>query len=318
MATVNDFYEQWRNDEPYILAHSSGSTGAPKPIRLLKDDMRASARATNKRFGITAVSVLALPLSVDYIAGKMMCVRAIEAGCALVEMPVSNQLDLTRDLDITGYFDLLAIVPSQADCLIANPHWAKGVRNIIVGGAPLSAERARGLIEAGYGNVYSTYGMTETCSHVALADIRDPENIYHAMPGIAFTVDNHDCLVIEASAFSFGRLVTNDVVTLLDSQSFIWRGRYDNVINSGGIKISAEQIEKMLSPYIASEFYVVAYPDDKWGEVPALVFKGSDSDIETIRCAINHIPDKRLRPKHIIPLPTLPHTPNGKIIRRRV
>lgn len=312
MATVTDFINEWRNDKPYILAHSSGSTGAPKPIRLLKDDMRASARATNMRFGINGDSILALPLSVDYIAGKMMCVRAVEAECALVEMPVSNELVISRPID------LLAIVPSQADSLIANPQWAKMVRNTIVGGAPLSAERALGLIDAGYNNVYSTYGMTETCSHVALADIRDAENVYHAMPGITFMVDNRDCLVIEAPGFSFGRLVTNDVVTLLDTQSFIWRGRYDNVINSGGIKISAEQIEKMLAPYIASEFYVVAYPDDKWGEVPAIVFQGSDSDIETIRCAIAHIPDKRLHPRHIIPLPILPHTANGKIIRKRI
>ena len=105
MAEINDFIREWESDCDYIVAHTSGSTGTPKEIRLPKSDMRVSAKATNSRFGITRRSVIAAPLSVDYIAGKMMCVRAIEAGCELLEMPVSNKVIIDRRID------LLAIVP---------------------------------------------------------------------------------------------------------------------------------------------------------------------------------------------------------------
>lgn len=308
MATVSDFYKEWYSPCPYVIAHTSGSTGKPKEIRLLKDDMRASARATNCHFGINSTSILGLPLSVDYIAGKMMCVRAIEAGCQLLEMPVSNTISLDCDID------LLSVVPSQTDSLIARPSLAAKIKYAIIGGAPLSKERKRALVSAGY-HAYSSYGMTETCSHVALAEVTDDEAVYRAMPGISFSTDERGCLVITAPHFSFGRLVTNDIVTLLDSGSFLWRGRYDNVINSGGIKIAAEELEALLSELLAHELYVVACPDEKWGQVPALVFCGDEFEIEPVRRLIGENVDKIRQPKVIIAVGKLPRTANGKILR---
>ncbi len=309
MATVSDFYKEWLSPTPYVIAHTSGSTGIPKEIRLLKDDMIASAKATNLRFCIDSASVLALPLSVDYIAGKMMCVRALEARCKLLELPVSNTL--TIDCDI----DLLSIVPSQADCLIEHPEYALRIKNVLVGGAALSAERAKNLVNAGY-KVYSSYGMTETCSHVALADLSSAEPVYHAMPGITFAIDSRDCLVIKAPAFSFGNLVTNDVVRLIDDSSFIWRGRFDNVINSGGIKISAEELEAYLASALSDRpFYIVACEDQKWGQVPGLVFEGREDEIGEISELIAGIVDACRLPKKFKAVKALPRTANGKIIR---
>ena len=100
MACIADFIREWESDCDYIVAHTSGSTGDPKAIRLPKSDMRVSARATNRRFGIDSSSVIAAPLSTDYIAGKMMCVRAIEAGCRLIDMPVSNTVTVDRKIDL--------------------------------------------------------------------------------------------------------------------------------------------------------------------------------------------------------------------------
>lgn len=311
MATVSDFYDEWRSPSPYITAHTSGSTGTPKEIRLLKDDMRASARATNLRFGIDSRSVLGLPLSVDYIAGKMMCVRAIEAGCRLLELPVSNNISLECVVD------LLAIVPSQVDSLIAQPSMSSMIRNVIVGGAPLSGERINALVSAGY-RAYSTYGMTETCSHVALAAVHKGTPVYHAMPGITFSTDDRGCLIIHAPGFSFGRLVTNDLVSLIDATSFTWRGRYDNVINSGGIKIAAEELERQLTELTGRDLYVVAAPDDKWGQVPALVFLGDESEIGPVKALIERSVDHKRCPKIIKAVAVLPLTANGKILRRPV
>ena len=144
--TLDEFRRQWLSPEPYIVAHTSGSTGTPKEIRLLKADMRLSARATNSRFGIKPDSVLAIPLSMDYIAGKMMAVRAFEAGCRLIELPVSNRIELNEPVD------LLAIVPSQVDSIVSDAN-AHRIRNVIIGGARLDNTRRSMLAEIGRAHV---------------------------------------------------------------------------------------------------------------------------------------------------------------------
>ena len=311
MATVEDFRTEWDNSLPYVVAHTSGSTGVPKEIRLPKSDMLRSAEATVRRFGISRDSVLGLPLSVDYIAGKMMCVRAWISGAELVTMPVSNRLVIDRR------YDLLAIVPSQVDSLIESDSNPTLCGNIIIGGAALDENRRRALIERGF-NAYQTYGMTETCSHVALQDISDESKLYRAMPGISFETDPRGCLVIIAPGFSFGRLVTNDIVDLVGVSSFKWLGRYDNVINSGGIKIAAEQLETEISPIISCPFYVTAAPDEKWGEVPVVVAVCSQGECDSILARLKANIDHRRCPKKIVAVNQMDYTANGKIIRKKL
>ena len=305
--TLDEFRRQWLSPEPYIVAHTSGSTGTPKEIRLLKADMRLSARATNSRFGINPASVLAIPLSMDYIAGKMMAVRAFEAGCRLLELPVSNRIELNEPVD------LLAIVPSQVDSIESDAN-AQYIRNVIIGGARLDNTRRRMLAGMSFA-AFCSYGMTETCSHVALADALDPQGIYSAMPGVSFCTDSRDCLRITARGMSFGTLQTNDVVELLDREHFRWLGRADNVINSGGIKIMAEELEVCLQSVIEVPFYIKAEPDDKGGEVPVLVAAASDSMLPQIQQAIDSLNLGRRKPQRIYCVPSLPRTTNGKIRR---
>lgn len=305
--TLDEFRRQWLSPEPYIVAHTSGSTGTPKEIRLLKADMRLSARATNSRFGINPASVLAIPLSMDYIAGKMMAVRAFEAGCRLLELPVSNRIELNEPVD------LLAIVPSQVDSIVSDAN-VQYIRNVIIGGARLDNTRRRMLAGMPFA-AFCTYGMTETCSHVALADALNPQGIYSAMPGVSFCTDSRDCLRITARGMSFGTLQTNDVVELLDREHFRWLGRADNVINSGGIKIMAEELEVCLQSVIEVPFYIKAESDDKWGEVPVLVAEASDSMLPQLQQAIDSLNLGRRKPQRIYCMPALPRTTNGKIRR---
>lgn len=305
--TLKEFSREWFSPASYIKAHTSGSTGKPKDVMLLKADMRQSARATNRRFGITALSVLAIPLSMDYIAGKMMAVRAFEANCRLLELPVSNRLDIVEPVD------LLAIVPSQVDSLAADCDSGL-VRNVIIGGARLDETRRRMLCGKSFRS-YCTYGMTETCSHVALADALDSLEIYTAMPGINFSIDSRSCLCINAPAMSFGSLQTNDVVQLLGPDSFRWLGRADNVINSGGIKIMAEELERELSAVIDVPFYIRAATDSKWGEVPELVAEAPESALARLQEAVDSLELGKRKPRHICCVTALPRTSNGKIRR---
>lgn len=314
MASVNDFLEVWRSDSTTVEAHTSGSTGTPKLIRLEKSDMRASARATNAYFSINSDSVLASPLSVDYIAGKMMVVRAEEAECRLIELPVSNEITVPSEVT---KIDLLPIVPSQIESLLNQPRLATVVRNVLIGGAAPSAEDCHMLTLAGY-RAFISYGMTETCSHVALAHADDSRRVFHAMPGITFETDDDDRLIINAPAFSFKRLETNDIVTLLSPTAMIWRGRADGIINSGGIKLIPEELENLYREYLPGySFFVTGIKDKTWGEAVALVVETSediaDKIMQTLR---NSIEDHRRLPKSIITVKELARTKNGKIKRK--
>lgn len=307
-----EFIEQWNDARPYIEAHTSGSTGIPKTIRLLKSDMRRSARATNAFFGIDASSVLVSPLSTDYIAGKMMVVRALEAGCHLVQIPVCNTIEWPADVERAR---LVPIVPSQISALLAATELASHIDAVLIGGAAPSAEQCRALEEAGY-DAYISYGMTETCSHVALARASDPRRVFRAMPGINFETDAEGRLAICAPAFSFGRLQTNDVVELIDSTSFCWRGRADGAINSGGIKLFPEELEALYSSALAGRAYFVRkQPHPVWGEAVELVVEGCGDESEVLAALRATIADSRRLPKSIRFVPEIPRTSNGKIRR---
>ncbi|MDO4319793.1 MAG: AMP-binding protein [Bacteroidales bacterium] len=309
MASVSDFLLEWHDPCHYVEAHTSGSTGEPKTIRLLKSDMRLSAMATNSFFGITSRSILALPLSVSYIAGKMMVVRAEEAGCRLLELPVSNDVMIDREVD------LLAIVPSQAESLLAQPDAPRLINHLLLGGASVSADLARRLTQAGF-DAYIGYGMTETCSHVALRSLADSE-VYTAMPDITFSIDDRDCLVIQSEKFSWGRLVTNDVVRLIDVRHFEWLGRADHAINSGGVKIHPERLEAALRSAIPDlpPFYITKEPHPQWGEAVVMIVEGP-SDATLIDRISDAIDDHRRLPKRLIFVDSLPSTPNGNKLRR--
>ncbi len=206
--TVLEFLAQWHDDSPFVIAHTSGSTGRPKEVRLLKSDMQASAALTNRFFGINKESRLMLSLSPDYIAGKMMIVRAEEAGATLLtETPSNRPLEHYAGAKI----DLLAVVPSQALWLAQHPDRLANVRKLIIGGGEVSPH-LRKLLENMPVEAYATYGMTETCSHVALAPITADISPFTALPPVTFTTDQRSCLIIEAPQFSFRRLDRKDVV----------------------------------------------------------------------------------------------------------
>lgn len=309
--SVKSFIREWGNPLPYIVAHTSGSTGKPKEIKLLKSDMRASAHATIDFFNLNSFSTLYLPLSPDYIAGKMQIVRALEAGCTLVTENPSNSLSLSAH---SGVIDLLPIVPSQIRSVLSS-HNLHSIRNIIVGGAPIAPSDEKKLKDSGI-PVFATYGMTETCSHVALRRIGEAE--YEALPGIIFDTDYRDCLTIHSTTLSFGTLQTNDIISITSPVSFQWLGRYDNVINSGGVKIYPEEIERSIAPLMPSgtKYYVTSRISAEWGEEAVVV-----TDSETLPTGLLHEIKEILghikAPKAVIYDPEMKITSSQKILRRK-
>ncbi|MDE7471183.1 MAG: AMP-binding protein [Paramuribaculum sp.] len=305
------FIDQWLDDRDYVIAHTSGSTGRPKAIRLFKNDMIVSARATNEFFGLHRGSKIVLPLSEDYIAGKMMIVRALLSHAHIISEPPSRS-PLSERLPYS--VDLVAIVPQQIRGLISSPC---AIRNVIVGGGPIPSDDEKLALSARPDiRWWATYGMTETCSHVALRAFG--EDWFSALPGISFSLDGGKCLVITNQAASWSPVVTNDIVDLRDARSFRWLGRVDNVIISGGLKIHPEIVEKAFEKVMGSRnFYIVGRPSEAWGTECVLKIEGErDFDLETaiqevIRGLIPHH-----RPKSIEFVPSFQYTSSGKIIRK--
>lgn len=307
------FVMEWKSDADFVMAHTSGSTGQPKPVKLSKADMEVSAQATCRFFNLSSSGHLLLPLSTDYIAGKMMVVRAICSGATLTVLrPATDPFD---GISLPYEVSLVAIVPSQIPALIDASSRCR-FTNIIIGGAPVTPQQLQSLKEAGL-NGWITYGMTETCSHVALRHISQPH--YTALPGISFATDGRGCLTIRHSAMSFGELQTSDTVQLISPTEFIWLGRHDNVINSGGIKIHPEVDEAALAPYIDVNFYLAARADTRWGEVPVLMLEGADNGRgqEYLEAAASALP-KYHNPKSVVWLRHFGRTDSGKIKRNKI
>jgi O-succinylbenzoic acid--CoA ligase len=226
--------------------------------------------------------------------------------------------DLVRERPDIETIDLAAMVPSQVYCSIGHPLLPR-IRHLIVGGGAIPQaleERLRPLPTA----VWSSYGMTETLSHIALRRVSGSEASpwFTPMPGVTLSVDENQCLVIDAPHLCPERLVTRDVVEIEQgSQRFKVLGRIDNVINTGGIKLHIEQVERQLAGHIARPFLITKRPDAQFGEMVVMLLQGSDEDIPAARAASEEFLDKYARPKRIIVVPELPMTPNAKPDRRQ-
>lgn len=302
------FISEWHNENEYIIANTSGSTGTPKKIKLLKSDMIASAKATCVFFNINSTSTLVSPLSANYIAGKMMIVRAIISGaCLWIEEPSNKPLN--RDY---GIIDLLPIVPSQIEWLLTNCRYTQNVKNLLIGGGAVPHKSEINLIKKGV-NAFVSYGMTETCSHIALRNIST--SIYETLPSITVENDNKKRLIINTPQFSFDKVSTNDIVKIIDERHFRWIGRYDNVINSGGIKCYPEDIEQKLSQYIDLPFYIIGEPDEKWGEKIVLYIETETINRQSLMEKITKVLDKYHLPKEIKCIEKFNRTESGKIKR---
>ena len=320
--TVDEFINEWKDASDTIEVHTSGSTGDPKVMRVEKSRMLASARATCDFLRLKSGDSALLCMSVDYIAGKMMVVRAIERGLHLLCVgPSSHPLDMSKWPDKIGHFlDFAAMVPLQVYSSLQVPKERKllsNIRHIIIGGGPLDPSleaELRGLDNA----IWHSYGMTETLSHVALRRVSGSEATpwFTPMPGVSLSVNDDQCLVIEAPHLCPEVLVTRDVVEMEQgTQRFKVLGRIDNVIISGGVKIHIEQVEQTLAPHVSLPFLITKCPDARFGEIVVMLLQGTADDIPVVRAACDSRLARYARPKQIIPVNALPMTPTGKPAR---
>jgi O-succinylbenzoic acid--CoA ligase len=339
--TLEDFLSEWNNDSDRVLVHTSGSTGKPKPMMVEKKRMLNSAHITCDFLGLKPGDTALLCMSLDYIAGKMVVVRSIERHLHLISVsPSGHPLK-----DINEEITFAAMVPMQVYNTLQVPEERERlshIRHLIIGGGAIDASLEKELRSLpGNIAIWSTYGMTETLSHIALRRINGAEasEWYQPFDSVKISQTEEGCLVIDAPLVCAETLVTNDIVEIepyiynkvekhdkveknevMEKLRFRIKGRKDNVICSGGIKIQIEEVETLLKPYLEKPFMIAKKNDEKFGEIAVLLTEDEDlKKVEaTIRCLLSdekssdHKSHKYWIPREFLHVDHLPLTETGK------
>ena len=327
--TLQEFLSEWNNDSPLLRVHTSGSTGKPKPIWVEKQRMLNSARITCDFLGLQKHDTALLCMPLDYIAGKMVVVRTLERGMQLLSVkpsghPLSSE-SLQQLENPERPITFAAMVPLQVYNSLQIPEERKRlmqIKHLIIGGGAIDEKLSEEL--KNFPNaVWSTYGMTETLSHIALRRLNGPQATewYTPFEGIEVCLNHEKCLTIHAPAVCNQTLITNDIAELQtfktdENEAFVrFRiiGRKDNVIDSGGVKIQIEEVERTLKPHLTGDFAITSITDEKFGE--AVVLLTTLTDITIVDTICKKILPKFWQPRHIFHTDNIPQTETGKPAR---
>ena len=306
---VANFLAEWFSDSPTLEVHTSGSTGKPKAMMVEKERMVNSAMMTISYLGLKEGNTAMLCMPMAYIAGKMVVVRALVAGLNLLTVPPCGH-PLAHMTEAPAF---AAMIPMQVYNTLQEPHERElmtRIGHLLIGGGAIDKDMGRRL--SNFPNsIWSTYGMTETLSHIALRPLSrgKASEWYTPLSNVRVEATADGTLVIEAPLVNAKRLVTNDMVEFNAEGQFRILGRKDNTINTGGIKIQIEEVEDEMKKYISCPCMITSVPDAKFGE--RIVLLTTSSEIERIDKAIGKLPSY-WRPKEIIRVKSLPLTETGK------
>ena len=281
--TLNDFIADWHSPSPTLLVHTSGSTGKPKPMLVEKRRMEASARMTCRFLNLKEGDTALLCMPLQYIAGKMVVVRSLVCSLRLVEVePCGHPLRGLKEAPVFAAMVPMQVYNSMAveeECALL-----RQIKHLIIGGGAVSAEMAAAL-KTFPNAVWSTYGMTETLSHIALRRLSGPDasSWYEPFANVNVSTTGEGCLIINAPDVCASTLVTNDIAEIApDGRHFRIRGRKDNVVCSGGIKMQIEEIEAKLQPVMDVPFIITKRPDAKFGETVVLLAEIKHDGIDSL------------------------------------
>ena len=306
------FLENWHNSSKKITVQTSGSTGSPKIVSIEKKAVINSARATNKHFKLNDSAVYLLCLPTKYIAGKMMLIRSIEANGRIV---FSNSFSDPIE-NLNQHIDFCAMTPFQvSNSLTHSKENFKWIKTLIIGGGIINLELEQAL-ENIPTECYHTFGMTETISHIAIREINsgNKPDIYSCLEHVSIDVNSNNQLIINSKKLNIKNLTSNDVVEIIDATNFKWKGRIDNVINSGGIKYYPEILEKKLQKELNGLNYIIdKIQHSILGEQIILIIENKQN-IKIQKLVFKNFESYEI-PKKIFELDDFIYTSNNKINR---
>ncbi|CAN1577596.1 O-succinylbenzoic acid--CoA ligase [Spirosomataceae bacterium] len=316
--------DDWNFGKTEFEIKTSGSTGIPKTIKLRRGLIEASIEMTKKTFDLYDGHLFFCCLNIENIAGLMMLLRSqcLKGELMLVE-PSSNPFEKLGNLDYL-FFDnrgqnVFAFVPLQLQKLLENEKYVqilKTAKTILVGGAAMNAELKAKIAEL-YLPVYETYGMTETITHIAIKNILLEEDTFKTLESVETKLNDLGCLMIKSPTTNFEWISTNDIVEIIDDETFKLIGRFDNVINSGGVKIQLEEIERKIEENfkIESRYFCYGIPDEKLGQKLILIVESKEKPISKEQ--LSTILSKFEVPKEIYFVEQFSETSSSKVDKRK-
>lgn len=313
---IHAFLVEWYDKKPTLLVHTSGSTGKPKAYCVQKKHMIASALMTCQFLNLQPQDTALLCLPVYYIAGKMMLVRAMVAQLQLNAItPTSSPFQWT-----TSNYDFAALTPMQVYQTLKHEKACEvmqNVRQLIIGGGPID-EQLENKLHCFPKSVWSTYGMTETVSHIALRRLNGDKATawYTPMSGVKIRLSTQSTLIIDAPKLNNQCLTTNDLAVINEKGEFKIRGRLDTVINSGGIKIQIEEVEAKLRKYTDIPFMITAQNDTQFGQIVVALTTAQQEELEELKKASKANLPAYWQPKYYYLVEELPMTTTGKPNRK--
>ncbi|MBD8870813.1 AMP-binding protein [Nocardioides sp. MJB4] len=299
--------------EPLVV-ETSGSTGAPKRVRLSRRALVASATATHERLGGPGRWLLTLPPS--YVAGLQVVVRSLLAGVrpAVAEGPWAGAAERCR---------YASLVPTQLHRALTDPAETAalaGLDAVLLGGGPIDPSLRQRAVDAGI-TVVATYGSSETsggCVYdgVPLAQVRveteDDGRVRIAGPVLFDGYDDDPAATSEV--LDGGWFRTSDLGRVVDGRLVVL-GRLDDVVISGGINVPTPAVARRLREHLCVDAVeVLGVPDEVWGQrVVAFVVGRLDRDAARDWVAAEH--PRSWAPREVVELPELPLLANGKVDR---
>jgi O-succinylbenzoic acid--CoA ligase len=310
---ISELYRLSNRKIPVISIHTSGSTGSPKEVQFTIEELVASADLSIEALGLTADSKLLLCLPVSGVGGLMMLVRAMRVGAELITVTPSSGIQPSMFHHQKIHW--ASMTPHQ---LVNSQESFKHVENILIGGAALSDVTLSSLLKKPE-RIVESYGMTETLSHIALRE-RYPNNqrFFKILDGIKISRADNGALCIETPHLVIKKHRTNDEVELVDESHFYLKGRLDDVINTGGIKIHPRVIEEILRlNHLEKEFFVCGTPHPELGsQITVVINADKDFELSSVKEFIETLDwPNYYKPRKVIARDFI-YTATGKIDKR--
>jgi O-succinylbenzoic acid--CoA ligase len=322
--SILKFCATWLRGETNFEISSSGSTGEPKIILWSREMMRWSIRNTAGKFGLKKDMHCLHCIDAEKAGGKMMLARALELQMSIeIITPSSKPMETI----VSSHFDFAAMVPLQVHELIKNGKLEElnKIDCLIIGGATMNTSDIQAL-QNSRTKIYTTYGMTETASHIALQRINgnNKDECFIPFADVNITINEKGCAVVTSPFHQ--ELVTHDLIEFCDARSFKFIGRIDNIINSGGYKIPIEKIEAATDQVLTAmkinffNYCAAKRADEKLGEALILIMETQalpGDTMDEFKKELSEQIEKYEMPKKIYFTDKLIYTSSGKIDRRR-
>ncbi|MGD2043895.1 MAG: AMP-binding protein [Acidimicrobiia bacterium] len=308
-----------------LVVFTSGSTGAPKGVRLSRLNLTAAAAASSEHLGHGPKDDWLLAMPMHHVGGISIVVRQAYTGGSITMLPEFDPVAFAAAMK--EQVTMVSVVPTMLARLLDYGPFS-GLRAVLVGGGPIPP----GLLEAGAQAglpVLPTYGMTETFGQVATLRPGAPLAYKaHPLPGIEFRTDGDGRIAVKGPQVSSGYageldrpdpwFVTNDLGEIDDEGALRLLGRADTVIVTGGENVNPERVESVLRAHTGvDEAVVVGVPDTEWGERVVCVYAGSADTGELLEWVAGRLPAFMV-PKRFVLVDSLPRTALGKPDRSAV